>query len=464
MFPIRDILLLCAVGVSLPICLARPAYGILVWTALGFLNPQSFTWGYAREAPLALAVAVTTLMGFLLKPQLRRLFCTEMCLLFILWAWFTVTTFNSAYDPELAEKAGDAWFRWGFVSKILLMTVISVAVMNSWARLRWLLLTVGVSFGLLVFHTLPGMILFGGEYRIYGPENSMVADNNAFGLAVLMALPFFFYLAKTESDRRVKWFLGLAFVAAIPTIFFTYSRGTFAGLIVVAGCMLLRSNQRLLLIPVTLVALLFGAFLAPQKWRDRIAETTDTQEASAQSRLNAWSYSWNLAKAHPVMGGGFEAFTPDLFAKYAPNPQDVHGPHSIYFGALLEHGFVGFFLYFLLVACCFVTLHRIVKLARFHGDEKSAHYANMLRFSLIGFLANGAFVGRTYFDFYFIIVACTAILKQVCREQWEAGAGLEQLEPPEAEDQFSDYEQHLVAPGSGASPLWDIPITARREK
>ena len=430
---IRDILLLAAVGVSLPVCFLRPVYGILLWTLLGFLNPQAFTWGYAREAPLAQAVAIPTLAGFLLRAPFRRLLCAEMCLLGILWGWFTVTTLNSVDTPELAEKAADAWFRWGFVSKILIMAVVSVAIINSRARLRWLLLTIAGSFGLLVFHSLPGMILSGGNYRVYGPDNSMVADNNALGLALVMAFPFFFYLTKTESNRHVKWLLGLTFVACIPTIFFTYSRGSFVGLIVVGACMLLRSNQKLILIPVTLLALVFGSFLAPQKWRDRISETTDTQEASARSRLNAWTYSWNLANAHPVMGGGFEAFTPALFAKYAPNPKDVHGPHSIYFGALLEHGFVGFFLYFLLVAYCFIALHRIVKTAGFHGDEQSANYAHMLRFSLIGFLANGAFVGRTYFDFYFIIVACTAILRQVCREEWAAEAELEEENAPASE-------------------------------
>jgi hypothetical protein len=93
---------------------------------------------------------------------------------------------------------------------------------------------------------------------------------------------------------------------------------------------------------------------------------------------------------------------------------------------LLEHGFVGFFLYFLLVADCFVVLHQIIKRSHFYGDEQSAHYANMLRFSLVSFLSAGAFLGRTYFDFYFMIVACTAILKQVCRQEWALNADLEE--------------------------------------
>src|ERR1039458_1714955 len=146
---VRDILLLATVGISLPFCFIRPAYGIVLWTILGFLNPQAFCWGLARQAPLAQAVAIPTIAGFLCSGQFQRLFCREMLLLGVLWLWMTLTTLNSADTPALAEKAADAWFRWGFVSKILLMTAVSVGIINSRARLRWLLLAMGGSFALL---------------------------------------------------------------------------------------------------------------------------------------------------------------------------------------------------------------------------------------------------------------------------------------------------------------------------
>jgi putative inorganic carbon (HCO3(-)) transporter len=429
---IRDIVLLAAVGISLPFCFIRPIYGIVVWTILAFLNPQAFTWGIARDAPLAQAVAIPTIAGFLLKAQFKRLFCSEMFLLVVLWLWFTITTFNSSYTPEFAENAARTWFRWGFVSKILLMTVVSVGIVNSRAHLRWLVLAIGGSFALLVLHSLPGIILSGGEFRVYGPDNSMLANNNGFGLAVNMALPFLFCLARTESNRRLKLLLWTAFIAGIIVSFFTYSRGALVGLIAMAVFMMLLSNQKLMLIPVVLLACLFAAFVAPQKLRDRMSQTTDTTESSAQSRLNSWAYCWNVANAYPVTGGGFDAYTQALFDKYAPNPKDVHGPHSIYFGVLLEHGFVGFSLYFLLMAHCFVVLRRTSKRARRLGDEQSAHYADMLMFSLVGFLASGAFLGSTYFDFYFTIVACTAMLKRVCREEWAANVD------PEADSEDSE--------------------------
>jgi probable O-glycosylation ligase (exosortase A-associated) len=415
---IRDILLLAAVCISLPICFMRPFYGVLCWTFVGFFNPQAFCFGVARTVPIAEAIAIPTILGFLGKMQFRRLFCKEVGLIAILWLWFTFTTWNSESIPVFFDKVDYGWFRWGFVSKILLMTVLMIGAVGSRKQLRWLLLTIAVSFGLLILHAVPGIILSGGEFRVYGPDNSMIADNNAFGLATNMALPFFFFLAKTGS-ARLRWFLGVCFIFAIPVCLFTYSRGALVGLIAISVGMLLLSNQRLLLIPIGFAAVFFFLFLAPQKLRDRMSETTDTRESSAQQRFNAWTFSWNLAKDYPATGGGFEPFTPSLYQRYAPNPKDVHGPHSIYFGVLAEHGFPGFCLYFLLVGDCFLSLHRIVKRGRRYGDDEAVRYANVLRFSLIGFLTSGLFLGHTYFDFYFSIVACVAVLRRVCREDWE---------------------------------------------
>ena len=38
----------------------------------------------------------------------------------------------------------------------------------------------------------------------------------------------------------------------------------------------------------------------------------------------------------------------------------------------------------------------------------------MLQFSILGFLVSGAFLGRAYFDYFFTLVACVAILKRLC--------------------------------------------------
>jgi probable O-glycosylation ligase (exosortase A-associated) len=144
-------------------------------------------------------------------------------------------------------------------------------------------------------------------------------------------------------------------------------------------------------------------------------------DQSAYSRLNAWTFSWRLAMDYPLTGGGFDTFTRDLFDRYAPSSKDVHGPHSVYFGVLAEHGFIGLAFYLTLVVSCFLSARRIAKTAHFYGDEVAVGYAMAFRFSLIGFLTSGLFLGRAYFDYWFTIVAFIVILHHTSRLAWNSG-------------------------------------------
>ena len=58
----------------------------------------------------------------------------------------------------------------------------------------------------------------------------------------------------------------------------------------------------------------------PDRWFERMRTIkTYEQDHSAMSRINSWHFAINLANAHPVLGRGYGAFTPELFAEFAPD-------------------------------------------------------------------------------------------------------------------------------------------------
>jgi probable O-glycosylation ligase (exosortase A-associated) len=445
MFPFRDTIVLLFICGTLPVCFVRPFYGICLWTIVSFLNPQTLTWGPALGFPLAVAVAIPTLAGFFVfvRGWMPRLASVEFCLIFALWLWFTITSEAASNTPLFMHHAQDTWYRWQFVSKILLMTTITLATLRSFAQLRRLVLVLAGCFGVFVAKAFPFIILTGGAFRLYGPDYSMIADNNDFGLALNMTAPLFFFLALTEQNRWVKRMFAALFVMTIPAIFCTYSRGALVGLIVIFTCMFFQLKQRFALLPVIVLAVLVAVLFAPPAWKHRMDPTTDdVMDASARGRLNAWAYSWNLASDYPITGGGFATFTPQLFARYAPKALDIHGPHSVYFQVLAEHGFLGLGLYLSLILAAAAGSFQVMRMARFYGDQVIIHYVNMFRFSMLGFLTSGVFLGRAYFDYFFTIVACIAILKRVGRERWaehENGAAAEDETEPAIEEGASQY-------------------------
>src|SRR5258708_676041 len=187
------------------------------------------------------------------------------------------------------------------VSKVLLMTLVTIAVVDTFARLRILIMVMACCMGLLVVKWLPFMVMTRGTSRIYGPPLSMIGDNNDFGLALNMTLPLFFFLALTESRRWLKWLFGFLFAATIPAIFCTYSRGALVGLTAVFGLMLLRLKQRMVLIPVAALVAIIALLFAPVAWKERM-NPTQGLDSSALERLNALTFCWNLASDYPVAG------------------------------------------------------------------------------------------------------------------------------------------------------------------
>ena len=137
--PIKGILLFVFFVGSLPVCLARPFYGILLWTIIAFLNPQSslFYWHAADTFPWAVAVAVPTLIGFaLFSHGWKNLASGKVMMMALLW-----DLVHHHIVHQLAYAAVYSSFR-GYVVPLgfcfqgsVSMTVITIAILDTFDRL-----------------------------------------------------------------------------------------------------------------------------------------------------------------------------------------------------------------------------------------------------------------------------------------------------------------------------------------
>jgi len=226
------------------------------------------------------------------------------------------------------------------------------------------------------------------------------------------------YLHLQAKQVWVKWGLmaamGLTFVAILGT----QSRGALVGLIPMTLMLVGKTRKRFFLLLLMGPVLYAGYQFMPESWHERM-QTIETyqQDASAMGRINAWEFAFNLAKDRPLVGGGNQAFTPDLFARYAPEPDDVHDAHSIYFEVMAEHGFVGLALFLLLGWFAWRTCSLVAKQTRVNPNGQwIADLVSMLQVSLVGFAASGAFLGLAYFDLYYHLIALIVLLKVQSRQ------------------------------------------------
>jgi putative inorganic carbon (HCO3(-)) transporter len=418
---VRDFIVMAIILGSIPVALFNPFVGVLVWYWIAYFNPHRLAWGISNY-PVAQMIAIPTIVGMIFSRQWnKRIFERETVLMLVLWIWFGITYIHALQIPLFSGHIQDARTMYINVTKILLMTIVTMLIVNTQQKLRVLLLVVGLSFGVLAIKTAIFGLLHGGE-RVWGPDNSFIGDNNAFGLAMDMNIPIFYFIASCEKSRLLRIFLWMSLVSALVCVILSYSRGALLGLAVVLLGVTLRSRRKLVIFAVIGIAGLSLFAYAPEQWRARMDQFFSGHlDSSAQERLITWRTGLNLALDYPVFGGGFQVL-PDVpvYQKYMPRPlPNGHmssGPHSIYIQELSEHGFVGLALFLSLIASCLASLIQLRRYAQRTDDHNwLIAYSHMFELSIIAFMIGGAFLEFANFDFWYLVIGCIVIMKVICR-------------------------------------------------
>jgi len=236
-----------------------------------------------------------------------------------------------------------------------------------------------------------------------------------------MVIPLLVFLQRQESRPWARHLFRAGVFLCIVASLVTYSRGALLGLAVVVPLIFLQSRWRFVLLPLLAVGIWVLPSIMPAQWSARMETIEEYQEdLSANQRLNSWYVAWELAKTHPVAGGGFRTFTKDVYEAYMPGYTYAgaeHDAHSIYFQVLGEHGFVGLGIFVALLVSTLIGLRRVGSKAR--QDPSHAwivDLARMAEISVLGYVVSGAFLSMSYFDLFYHLVAITAILKTLVAE------------------------------------------------
>jgi len=404
----RDIAISLVILGSLPFILFRPWIGVLVFAWLSLMTPHKFAFGFAYDFPFAAIVAVVTLIGLVFtKDEVRFEPNAVVCLLILLPAWTCVTYLFALEQTAATDRLIE-------VLKVFLFVLVSAMVLRTRKHLDWMIWVIVISVGFFGAKGGAFTLLTGGGYRVYGPPgDSFLSDNNAISVALIMVIPLMYYLRDESGSKWIRRGLLAAMVLSGIAVLGTYSRG---GLLAVSAMLIFlwfKSRRKglfaLLLIP--LVPLAITAM--PESWFERMNTiSTYEEDASAMGRINAWKTAINIANDRPLVGGGFELYSHATFTKYAPDPEDVHAAHSVYFQMLGEHGYVGLLIFLSLGLAAWNAARRTIALARTRPEHAWAgQLARAFQVSLVGYAVGGAFVNIGYWDLMYyeivlVVVAC----------------------------------------------------------
>ncbi len=413
----RDYALIIGVIACAAITLRNPVFGLLTYICFTLTNPASMTWGIGHSFPLGAVIAVATIVGFIFWGEAKRVpHQSEFWLMIGVWLAFGWSTIFSTY-PELALPHLE------HVSKIFLMVLLSIFLINSVERIHILIRVIAFSLGAYALGGGIFALTTGFQFIVYGPEDTFLESNNAIGMAFAMNAPMLFYLRRIEERPWLRWLLMTMFVSTYPAVLATFSRGAWLGLGVASMLLVWKMRRRMLMM------LLLGAVLSlvlpvmtaftPERVANRMNDLKNyDKEHSAQSRLWTWKFCANVGLANPLYGGGFDFYTEEMYLKYLPEYLEewstvVHSCHSMWFTILGEHGLPGLAIWLSLLGTSLKSLRRLRIHARVRNDLHWAiPYSQMMEIALVCYAVTGTFLDTAYFDLYYQLVAVIIMLKQ----------------------------------------------------
>jgi probable O-glycosylation ligase (exosortase A-associated) len=370
-------------------------------------------------------IAVLTVAGIVFSKEPKQLKGgAPAVILLLIVAWMCVTT-TFALSPDDAQRILER------VLKIQFFTFIALFVLSKREHVIWLIATIAASIG---YYAVKGglfTLLHGGSYIVWGPADSFISDNNSLALATVMSIPLWGYLYILATKRWVRIALAAAMALSAVSALGSFSRGALLAMSAMLALLWLRGRRKAVLgVALAIVASAIIAFM-PNKWEERMASIqTYEEDASAQGRINTWIMLFNLANDRPLVGGGFEPYTKEIFQRYRPEYSHTHSAHSIYFQALGEQGYVGLLLLLTFWILTWRLGSSIRRMTRDRPDEAWAFWlASMVQVSLAAYFVGGTFLNLAWWDMPYYLMVSLVVTRHAIQNQRRAGVESVQQRP-----------------------------------
>lgn len=415
----RSFALLTLFMIYLPPVLVQPFCGILLWTWFSIMNPHRLAWGVGASVPYAMLIAVTTFVAWLASRESKIPPASAITVGLIgMLITISISTF-------FALSPAAAFDKWDVVFKALAMCLLSLTLLTNKVRIHAYIWVMVLSLG---YYGIKGgvfAILTGGNYIVFGPENSYISDNNHLATALIMAVPLMHFLQLQSENRWVRLGLIAMQLLTLCAAVASYSRGALLAMIAMGIIIWWRSPKKIAL-AIAIGVIGCGVLVSvPTRWFDRMNTISEYKEdGSAMGRITIWKAGLSIVAHHPIFGGGFRAtYTQDIVDQYAYGTQ-ARAVHNSHLEVLIENGIVGFFFHLLMVGGTWIYGSRVRRITKDRADMAWARdLAAMIQTSLVGYVAGGTFLSLGYYDgWYNIAVAMAALHALVVRQTLQQSA------------------------------------------
>jgi putative inorganic carbon (HCO3(-)) transporter len=276
-----------------------PALSLFVYIGFAVLRPE-FLWGFAGDLTrVSFIVGFATVASWILRGTGSWRFGRGRTAIWVLlfYAGWTVLSALTAQDSALAMNELMP------MVKLVLPIVIGATVLEERdaTALLWIVV---ITQGYIALEMNDSYFLYAYN-RAQDGFGGM--DGNCFGISLVTVIGL---AAAMGLAAKSWWARGLAFLATVLILhatLLTFSRGAFVGLVVVGVVALVLMPKRPTYLAAVLALGLLTVRLMGPEVTAKINTTfasSDTRDASAQSRLDLWAECITVMERHPLLGVG----------------------------------------------------------------------------------------------------------------------------------------------------------------
>jgi len=441
---IRAIFVLVVTGIGIFLAFfADVFYGVLLYSFYTFFSPMQLIWGSLGGIRLSFITAAAVVVFALIQRQkiIAKHSLTFLCLFFLFICW-----------ASLAMQTGVTEYSWDNLQvllRIIAMTIIIAALLNTTERLRLYIFSILVFAGLLNAYYGFGGIL-AGSTNIAGPGR--IGDNNGFAVMLNTCLPFIYYAGLQIKHRFGRHFTKLVFVGNIIAIMLTFSRGGFVTLIFTLTVLFSKFKNKVLVFSVGLIMVISIMLFMPlystpkyeyfeeatqgneqealgiqkvfKQYIERIETLGQDKEeiGSAISRMHFWNVAFIMANENPFLGvgwGRYKTFYNDYDTAYGEFGYN-RAVHSNPLKVLSEMGYIGFFVYILIFLACLTATKRtrksMLSCPNLALRKEFLDYTKMLRLSMLVYFIGSLFVTTINQEIFWAIITISIALDKISQQ------------------------------------------------
>ena len=324
-----------------------------------------------------------------------------------------------------AFNPATGWMWLDFLTRLLVVSLLAVTLINNQRRYFLALLVIACSFGFHAAKAGLAVLLGLGAVRFSAGLAGAFSDNNGYAVGMAMIAPLLVCCGQNFDRRALRIGFYVLGVFCIFGVIGTFSRGGFLAMAAGAVTFALLQRRRVLaLIVLAMLAVPVSYFVAMNpEYEDRLQSIRtydEVSDESAMGRLHFWNIATKMARDYPLGVGLF-----NYEAAY-DNYDDTGGKfghrrsvHSRHFQVLAETGYPGAVVWTAMFICAFWIALRTRRAAARNqaltAEDRRlfVSVSNALVASMVAFLVGGAFVAMALNDLTWISFALTAALDRL---------------------------------------------------